>query len=159
MARLWAALAILAVLTVGFGRLWRQRSRLEDNEKLAVDFLSRLQDYVQSQGKDGEAYAWLTHRANRVQSTMGAAGISHGYKPPFENFMYREYAIILNMLPELRQSAQYTGIGISNQFDQYAAVLQETLIRHQGILSGGQAIGLANFASQARYEGSVVLGN
>jgi len=133
MARVVAALAICALLAAGLVRLCRQRSRVEDQSEFALEYLTRLQDYIRSAGDDNEAYTWLTHRAHRIQSHMGTAGILHGYRPPFAQYMLRDYPIVLNMLPELRQASQSGGIAHDNLFNQYAAALQEALIRHQGL--------------------------
>jgi len=135
MARVAAALAICALFGFGFVRLWRQRARLEGRSEFALEYLTRLQAYIGSGGEDSDAYTWLTHRANKMQGDMGTAGILEGYRPPFAQYMLRNYPIVLNMLPELRNASPGGGRDLSGLFDQYAAALQEALIRHQGLLA------------------------
>ena len=68
-----------------------------------------------------------------MQNDMGGQGIIHGYRPPYQNFMYKSYPIILNMIPELRQAFE-DDILSSRLAGQYSAALQEAMVRHLGNL-------------------------
>lgn len=117
--------------------LWGLFIRLRDlralraTNELANTFLEELKKYWNSGGSDMGSYGWLLHRSNKIQNLMGSQGIMHGYKPPYQDVMYRHYPIILNMLPELR-SALEDEILSRNVAHQYANALQEAVLRFIG---------------------------
>src|SRR3712207_4903943 len=45
----------------------------------------------------------------------------------------------VNMLPEIRRSSGEIEFGLGRQFDEYASLIQEALIRHTGILDDFRA--------------------
>ena len=56
------------------------------------------------------------------------------YRPPFANFQYQNYPVVLNLLPELRRTLEDNLLSGGNYSHQYGMLLQETLIRHLGTL-------------------------
>jgi len=65
-----------------------------------------------------------------MQNDMGSQGILSNYRPPYQNFMFKNYPIILNMIPELR--AAFDDILLSKLAGQYSSALQESIVRHIG---------------------------
>jgi hypothetical protein len=122
-----------AVLVIGLIKIIvRLRGQVE-RETLVHEFLEKLRDYAGSRGGNGEAYGWLTMRANKMQNQLGGDGIFAAYRPPYARHQFTNYPIILNMLPELRQA--YGSYSLSDHVaPQLVAVLQEALIRHVGTL-------------------------
>jgi hypothetical protein len=131
--RIAAILVLVLLMLVGLIKelLWKRR--VIARREFCIQFSDRLGDYVASRGSDVEAYGWLTHRASRMQREMGSAGIVHTFRPPFANFAYQNYPIVLNMLPELRRWATDSPRPL-DQFREYAAALHEALIRYDGQL-------------------------
>jgi hypothetical protein len=69
-----------------------------------------------------------------MQTQLGISGICASYRPPYANFQYSNYPIILNMLPELRNALNDSVLSNSQLVHQYSMALQDTLIRHLGSL-------------------------
>jgi len=97
------------------------------------DFGAHLKTYVDSHGRDGEAYNWLTHRSTRMQLQMGSGGVLAKYKPPFANYFISNIAVITNFLPDLRQSFETEFL--DRIAYQKAQKIQDALLRHHGVLS------------------------
>jgi hypothetical protein len=105
----------------------------EDRQTFAIQFLEKLREYYQSNGKNGDIYGWLIHRSNKMQSEMGGQGIIRNYRPPAQNYMLNNYPIILNMLPNLHREFQI-GLFLGNLPQQYMDSLQESIVRYLGRL-------------------------
>lgn len=131
MDRLYLVSAIICICIIGFLRVNHYCHHLLDVKTFAIDFLDKLRTYLSSNGSDGGTYSWLTLKSNKMQNQLGSAGIMAAYKPPFANFQYTNYPIILNMLPELRNALSDSYV-LSRLADQYAATIQEVIIRHIG---------------------------
>ena len=125
--------AVIATCCLGFRQILREKSRISHECMLAVEYLEHLKMYIQSQGKDHGAYGWLVHRSNKMQKQLGRSGIYASYRPPYANFQYSNYPIILNMLPDLR-NALNDAVLLNNLAHQYSMALQDTLVRHLGSL-------------------------
>ena len=131
--RLLIVVVIVVILGCGAGRIILRLVRHGDKEILAHNYLEKLKDYVESHGEDSQAYGWLTHQSNQMQNQLGAGGILAAYKPPFANYQYSSYPIILNMLPDLRKA--FDDDLLSRRLaHQFATTIQEVLIRHAGSL-------------------------
>ena len=64
---------------IGIGRnRWRGR-QLEERAKRLREFRKRLTAYIASQGRDGQAYAEVTARVERMQRDVGTAAIAALY--------------------------------------------------------------------------------
>lgn len=51
---------------------------------------------------DGEQYVWLTMNVSKIQNYVGSFGVT-AYKPAFQNYMIKDYPIILNTIPKFRE--------------------------------------------------------
>ena len=136
MERVIAAGFLVSTHVVGLIRLLAYRRELESKRQFAHEFLSSLVRYVKSQGADYEAYAWLVQRLPRMQTHLGILGIAASYRPPFANYAFSNYQIVVNTLPELRRSLQSP---FSNRVAlDYVAIIQECVLRHLGSLDDQQ---------------------
>jgi hypothetical protein len=126
--------ALAIVLSLGFARIIREKSRVSGKISFSEDFIDKLKVNFESNGRDNESYVWLTHRSSKMQNQMGAYGIYASYKPPYANFQYQNYPIILNMLPDLRKALQDRVLSRGDLAQQYAVSLQEAIIRHVGVM-------------------------
>ena len=130
---LWIT-SLALVSAIGFiGKLLSYRSNRKERV-FALDFNSRLRQYMDSGGKNHEAYSWLLHRSNKMQIQMGASGIMASYRPPYANHQYNNYPIILNMLPELRRTLKNDVLSRGDLASSYASTLLESTIRHIGVI-------------------------
>ena len=125
---------VLATCGLGLLRIFKEKNRISDCCTLAVEFMEHLKAYVRSRGSDLESYGWLMHRSNKMQSQLGLSGIYASYRPPYANFQYSNYPIVLNMLPDLRHALDDSILSNSPIVHQYSMALQDTLVRHLGSL-------------------------
>lgn len=109
--------------------LWLRN--INERRDFAIEFFENLKVYINSDGQNHQAYSYLLNRSNKIQKEMGGQGIAHNYRPPYQNFMYTDYPIILNMIPELRKALEDTILS-RRLAGQYAGALQESLIRYIG---------------------------
>ena len=125
---------VVATCALSLGRILREKRRVSDRCKLAVEYMEHLKTYIQSRGNDYESYGWLVHRSNKMQVQLGSGGVYASYRPPHANFQYSNYPIILNMLPDLRNAFNDSILSNSQVVHQYSMALQDTLVRHLGSL-------------------------
>ena len=131
MDRVYIIVAILGICIIGAVKINIRIYRIAEMRSAAQEYLNRLGKYVSSGGGDTESYAWLTQKSTIMQRQLGSSGILAAYKPPFANFQYTNYPILLNMLPELR-NALADSFALERLANQYSATLQEVMIRHLG---------------------------
>ena len=121
---------LLAVSGYGFIKIGLRIRKYNKQHDFAREYLSKLKSYVDSTGRNIDDYGWMIHRSSKMQHHLGRLGILRDYQPPYKNFIFNSYPIILNMLPDLRNSI---GDEIMRSIAyQYANTLQETLVRHIG---------------------------
>lgn len=125
---------ILAICILGFIKIMHERKSINSKYSLVHDFLEKLKIYVESRGEDLSSYSWLVHRSNRMQAQLGRGGIFASYQPPYRNVVYSNYPIILNMLPELRNTFEDSLLSNSQTARQYSMTLHDALIRNIGML-------------------------
>lgn len=130
--RLWIPLVIVVLAVIGFVRLVRTALRIGERSEFAVDFFEQFQKYAASRGQDTQAYGWLVHRSTKMQQHMGDAGVYAYYKPPFANYQFTNYEVVLNGIPALRQA--YEAGYMSDVGGQIATALQESIVRYMGQL-------------------------
>lgn len=130
--------ALVVVATEGFVTLVAARRRIARDYQFAHDFGERFSDFTRSEGVNAEAYTWLIQQSNKMQIAMGSQGVYAMFRPPFANFQYRNYPIILNLLPELRK-AFLDPILSRNLAQQYRSAIAESLLRHVGMLEQRKA--------------------
>ena len=127
--RLSGIIALLLVSAIGYLRMTRDISRLDKQYGEVENFLSRVRLFLQGGPESEKVYARLIFDTPRIEFLMGSMGRSD-FKPPAANYVVRNYAIISNMLPEIRK---FRSEGILQRYaDQYGDSVQEALIRWLG---------------------------
>ena len=135
MSRFQIFLAILGIALIGWLHLiYKIRSAIA-KEKFAVGYLGRFRKYVESRGKDNEAYGRMIYESVRMQRQLGIQGIMSSYKPPGANYTYSGYQVLINMLPELHRTLNSDLLVIPSVASDYAQTLEELFVRHLGVLS------------------------
>lgn len=129
--RFIAAGTLLVLLGVGFMVTRRRLSRVLERGEVLTEFTDRFIRYVRGGGQDDALYVELTQRVNRIQREVGSHGIMAIYRPPFSSVGFRDYQILVNMLPEYRQAANDL-ILQRNQAPQYADAIRDVLLRYSG---------------------------
>jgi hypothetical protein len=131
------ALAIIAISLYGVLKLIIKQRKYEARHSFGVEYLENLRKYWESRGRDLEVYSCLIHRSNKMQNDMGVHGVMHGYKPPYQNYIIKNYDIILNMVPELRKCLDDEIIS-DHLAHQFMSLLQESIVRYLGSIEDHQ---------------------
>ena len=127
----WLAVGVVAIGAVGVVRLLVVRSRVAGNLSYIIEFRQRLEHLMGSQ--DRNVYDWLTMNANRMQAQLGGGGIMT-FRPPFANYVVHNYPVVLNVLAELRKCFSDSLLARGDLPNQYHALLDDALLRHEGTL-------------------------
>lgn len=133
---LYFILTLLLIISIGFLVLRNRCALSAERLTFAHDFREQFLTWLNSQGKDNKTYAALMLQSNRIQNEMGGTGILHKFKPPFANYFLCDYPIILNIIPEIRQSFEsdlqtFSGM-YSKTIDGYVRIIDDSLLRHIG---------------------------
>jgi len=78
-----------------------------------------------------------------MQTYLGYDGLS-AYKPPYANYIIKNYQIIVNILPEIRKEFNSTFCD-ARSLQEYVAILNETIMRYLGILDNQLKSNLRKF--------------
>lgn len=125
----WIILILIILIPIiGFFYIRVQLDTLNKNLQFSEEFLGKFDKFIQSKGMDDFSYEWLLRNSGRMQKKLGLIGIAVQYKPPFANYYYTNYQIIINTLPLLRQSIDASS---SLAYDYYMSIW-ETLQRFIG---------------------------
>ena len=124
-------LCLISVFLIGFIREFIKKCNLEKKKNFSIEFLNILGQYCSSNGRDEEKILWLIHRSTKMQRIMDVWGITD-YKPPFANYICKNYQIIVNFITELRKHFDDTILRSSAY--QYAQGIQEAITRFIGVL-------------------------
>jgi hypothetical protein len=134
MSRFFVVLGIIVILAIGAYRLLARRKRLVEKNNFSIEYLTKLKQYVDSRGRDGDTFGWLIHQSVKMQSHMGQLGVMD-FKPPAANYYIRNFQLIINGVPELPKAFQedqfFTTINLANQ---YSSLLMESIVRYHGVL-------------------------
>ena len=94
----------------------------------AIDYLNKFREfskaYLDNNNFDSKLYEWLIFNSTKIQTQLGSYGVL-AYRPPFANYMFENYQIIVNTLPKMR-----TG-GVHNHD---IMAVDDTLMRYIGML-------------------------
>lgn len=120
---------LILIFLIGFFKVYRRLNKAKTDLIFSFEFLEKLKTYLDSNGNDTSTYGWLLNRSNKMQNTLGGYGIIHQFKPPFANYAYKNYPIILNMIPEVRKNMESISMKYAHE---YAITIQECIIRYAG---------------------------
>lgn len=112
--------------------IWKRKRENTNNIKFAQEFLTNLQQFCKSHGKDRVIYSWLINRSPKMQSIMGHFGLLSSYQPAFKNIVYNNYQIISNMIPELNKEFYDLSMTTSRTINIISDTIQESIVRYIG---------------------------
>jgi hypothetical protein len=122
------ALMIVGITILGFCKIYWSINRLKIRNDFIQSYLNIFNGFCveNTQGAfDNEKYVWLTKNVGKVQSELGFDGIVYNYQPPYTNYAYSKYQLIINTLPQIRTGQAY---------NQDIASCEDALLRHLGSL-------------------------
>jgi hypothetical protein len=136
MSRFQIISILVVIALMGWLQLIFKIRRTNEKEKYALKYFDSFKKYVESKGKDNEAYTWMTYESVKMQNQLGILGIMSNYKPPGANYIFKNYPVLVNMLPDLHSSFNSDYLIVASPWiSNYIQVLQEMLVRHLGVLN------------------------
>lgn len=126
----WMVLLIIGgIFIIGLVRLIVDKEYIVNRANFCHEYGTKFIDFcskLQSNHFDSDGYIWLTSNVNKIQRELGVNGIMYNYHPPFANYIYPQYALLINTLPQLRTHEADT---------KEIFACQDVLIRHLGDLN------------------------
>lgn len=99
----WIVIAItVSLFAIGIVRQMYAVRGVKKRIDEVQEFLAKFTSWCNGEGKDQDAYVWLQRRVNDIQGAVGATGVI-SYRPPFANYMFTNYQLLLNELPDIRR--------------------------------------------------------
>lgn len=133
---LLVVLGICLILAIGLLSHYQHSKNLKESLHFLSEYRNKFITYANSQGADTVAYRWLMLNSQKAQRELGETGMYDAFRPPFERVQYRNYAIILNMLPRVRQMMDDNRTGLwGEQISGYVHAIDEALLRRIGPLT------------------------
>jgi len=128
----YALVLLVFIFLLGVSSIIRDYFTIHKKYIFTTEYFETLKAYIQSNGQDVEKYSWLTRKSSKIQTLMGSFGLVD-YKPAAQNYIYKNYQLIVNGLGELRSyyNDNYVFSRLANEMSQ---TLQEALIRYIGVL-------------------------
>lgn len=134
----WIVIAItVSLFAIGIVRQMYAVRGVKKRIDEVQQFLTKFTVWCNGEGKDHEAYVWLQRRVNDIQGAVGATGVI-SYRPPFANYMFTNYQLLLNELPDIRRQfsdGHYRYLGGDHLLGQIHSVT-DCLQRFIGIAEG-----------------------
>lgn len=121
----------------------------------SVDFTNHFRDFgsqlVEHEYFDSEKYQWLMMNSSKMQSMMGSYGVV-SYKPPFANYMYKNYQLVVNGIREIKGNFQRAAGSYGLSFEkrwvlESISMVDDALLTYVGAMSNyldGTKRGLKN---------------
>jgi hypothetical protein len=139
---MYLSIIIVGSLSViGLFKTLTEVIKARDDCENAVDFLNDFRRYCDglwNGNPDRALYEKLMMNADSTQSKMGYFGYASQWSPPFSNFMYRNYPLIINLIPQITQTATGSWFGLNSivreQVHNYMTTVDDALLRYIGYL-------------------------
>lgn len=131
MDRLIPIIIFISLLALGSAEILRRLSRTFKNIEFANQYSDQLLKFVNSNGQEFEIYEWLIRKSQRMQVQLGSRGILALYRPAYSATQHKNYAVLPNMLTELRNAYTFSDPDLPNKI---AINIGEIILAHVGRL-------------------------
>ena len=125
---------VFTVMLLGFGQAILRLRELAKREQFANTYLTKLREYLESNGNAFGVYLWLTQKSMKMQRHLGSTGLLHHFKPAFANYSINNYPLLINHLPKLHSLFGDPINDFTGQAAHYRNAIIECLVRHMGDL-------------------------
>jgi hypothetical protein len=133
-------LVLLGLTALGRLRLQERWRQLDARLGLLGEFRQHYSAYIDSKGQNGQAFAELMNRVERMQRDAGTAAIYASFRPAWSDHAYINYEVFSNALPALRVRLENPGWQVDEtSVRQYVNIIDDSLNRYAGRLQGSVA--------------------
>ncbi|WP_166238498.1 hypothetical protein [Paenibacillus turpanensis] len=133
-------ISLLVIVVIGVISLFLNIRSLTKEHEEGIEYINTYREYCESimkQREDYGLYQKLTMNAPLMQEKVGSLGIAQQWIPPFSQFAYSNFQLIVNLLPEIRRKQGSLG-GWNSLMDEevkaYISTIDEVLLRYLGVL-------------------------
>jgi hypothetical protein len=99
----WQIILIpVGLMILGLIRQMLILRRKTQHLSLADEFLGKFVEWCNGEARDHSLYNWMLSKAVAIQTMLAGGGLIH-YRPPFANYIHRNYPVILNEIPEIQK--------------------------------------------------------
>lgn len=131
--RLVSVVLLVATAVIGLVRLKQYSRKLKEGEDFLLEFGKHFKRFVESHGRDFDAYAWLTSNAAKMQMALGPLGVMALQQQ--SGYLVTNFQILINLLPEIRDDFLNDMPFLFPQLaTQKVNTVQDALIRYGGML-------------------------
>jgi len=123
-------LIFLAIILNGLRQSVDQYFTIKKRHALIYEFLCKFRTFINEYKQhrfNSEIYDWLNYHAGEVQREIGDYGLP-AYRPPFENYIVKNYPVIVNTLSELHKGKAH---------EDMILFVDDSLIRYLGDMEKG----------------------
>src|SRR5690606_31670106 len=103
-----------------------------------IEYINTFREYCQSlmsHQENYDLYQKLTMNAPLMQEKVGSLGVAQHWIPPFSRVAYRNFQLIVNLLPEIRRkqgSLEGWNSLMDDEVRGYISTIDEVLLRYLG---------------------------
>lgn len=139
MDKLIPALIIIGIIILGFITkiidLSNITKRTEFTNNYHNKFIKLVNGIISEKYFDQQLYYDLTLHVKSMQYELGSDGILAYVNDPLQGFSTKNYQMLINFLPELRDAInEHDNVIIMNRINQSAQCCNDMFIRHLGVL-------------------------
>lgn len=119
---------ICGITILGFYKIYSSINKLKTRKIFIQLYLSNFHEFCVERSQeffDNEKYVWLTQNVSKIQRELGFNGVVYNYHPPYANYIYPEYQLLVNTLPQIR---------VGQAYNQDIASCEDALLRQMGSL-------------------------
>lgn len=102
--RYMGVLSIIVFVSIGFIKIKIDLRKIADNIKKCEEYRGKLKEFkvkIENNEFSSEIFEYLNYKSGTIQNLIGYFGIAVSYKPPYSNYILRNYQIIINELSYL----------------------------------------------------------
>jgi len=92
---------LITICLIGLVKILHDKKKCVEINNFTIEYLTAFSEYFQSHGQNIDRYQYVLMNSNKMQYMLGRQGFA-AMKPPFANYMYNNYAIIVNGLTDLQ---------------------------------------------------------
>lgn len=102
--RYMGVLSIIVFVSIGFIKIKIDLRKIADDIKKCEEYRGKLKEFkvkIENNEFSSEIFEYLNYKSGTIQNLIGYFGIAVNYKPPYSNYILRNYQIIINELSYL----------------------------------------------------------
>ncbi|PNQ84112.1 hypothetical protein C1T20_19295 [Paenibacillus polymyxa] len=136
-------IVFIIIFCIGLVRSTFNYFHVLKKKNFSIDFLNNFREFgsqlVHQELFDSEKYQWLMMNSSKMQTMMGSYGVA-SYKPPFANYMYNNYQLVVNGIREIKDNFQRAAGSYGLSFEkrwviESISMVDDALLTYVGAIS------------------------